>query len=208
MYPEHISWFFGSISHLSVFWLSCFDSGFVWDPFRLIAGFLSLRFDLINMREDTDVWWDWNTHVIWKTGQPWSASLLKDLSCADFRGLFADVFEMFEGNYFKTFRGLITFTTCLAYIYFNFMCCTCYGLAPILFGIAVGSLHTIAYHFLRDHESMKHKGEKEKIPSKSPTSKHCSHVMCKSLWIFGEIATSLRSKKLLEPRLSFVEARL
>lgn len=180
VYPENISWFFGNISHVSVFWFSrllCLDSGvgrsfqtYCWLP--EFAIWLD-KHDKIRMFGEIEIsmWFE-------KTGQPWSASLLKDLSCADFRRLFEDVFEMFEDNYFKTFRGMITFTTCLAYIYFNFMCCACCGLAPILFGISVGSLHTIS-SFSKGSWSTK---EKKKRYHQSPPPQRIALMWCANLF--------------------------
>lgn len=128
----------------------CFDSAVYCvliqasgDPFRLIAGFLSLRFDLINMTRygclvRLKCACDLKKQV--SHGQPVCSKACLVLISDDSLRKFSRCLKVI---YFKTFRGLITFTTCLAYIYFNFMCCACCGLAPILFGIAVGSLHTI-----------------------------------------------------------------
>lgn len=70
------------------------------------------------------------------------------------------------------------------FTYFNFMCCVCCGLAPILFRISVGSFHAVVYGI------MKHKGEKEKIPSKSTHRKEfisCDVQISLNLWRNGKL---------------------
>ena len=104
---------------------------------QMHRNFLSLGFELGNMRGYgclslyTVIVGEIEIHMWWKTGQPWSASLLKELSCADFRRLFADVFEMFEGT--SRLWGDWSFLPCswdnpltkrhARHTYFNFMCC-------------------------------------------------------------------------------------